>query len=96
MAMDMISGAAAPAMMDAGPPDPGAGGSNADAQAAEILGQMLDLGTQYMSIEPDEEDKAVVAQCLSQLQKIRAKDQQDADKMTQGNVTSRALRAALS
>jgi hypothetical protein len=63
--------------------------------AADILGQMLMLGTQYMQIEPDEEDKQIIATCIAQMQKVRAKDQQDADKVTQGNVTPRALRAAL-
>lgn len=103
MALDMISGGAAPAMMGAGPPDPGVqagqaqapSGGNADSAAADILGQMLDLAMQYMQIEPDEEDKQVIAVCIQNMQKVRAKDQQDADKMTQGNVTPRALRAAL-
>lgn len=77
-----------------GPNGP-SGGQSPDAQAADILGQMLDLATQYMQIEPDEEDKQVIAQCIANMQRIRAKDQQDADKVTQGNVTPRALRAAL-
>jgi hypothetical protein len=114
MAMDMISGAAAPAMTGAGAPDPGyspgpggpgpgvdpgqqqaASGSSADAAAADILGQMLDLAMQYMQIEPDEEDKQIISTCIVNMQKVRAKDQQDADKMTQGQVTPRALRSAL-
>lgn len=106
-ALDMIAGGGPPPGPPGMPPDMGmppdvqAGqaqapsGGNADSAAADLLGQILDLAQQYMSIEPDEEDKAVVAQCISQLQKVRAKDQQDADKMTQGNVTPRALRAAL-
>ena len=119
MAMDMISGAAAPGLAGPGGPDPSAGagapgyglgapslptqpgqdqgasGSSPDAAAADILGQMLDLATQYMQIEPDEEDKQVIAVCIANMQKVRAKDQQDADKLAQGNVTPRALRSAL-
>ncbi|HEY7421468.1 MAG TPA: hypothetical protein VH541_05615 [Gaiellaceae bacterium] len=89
----------------AGPGGPGPGvdpgqqqapsGGDPNSMAADILGQMLDLATQYMQIEPDEEDKQIVATCIAQLQKVRAKDQQDADKLTQGTVTPRALRAAL-
>jgi hypothetical protein len=105
-ALDMIAGGGPPPGMPPdigmpGPPDVQAGqaqapsGANADSAAADLLGQILDLISQYMSIEPDEEDKAIVAQCQAQMQKVRAKDQQDADKMTQGNVTPRALRAAL-
>src|SRR5262245_61440634 len=103
MALDMIAGGAAPGMMGAGPPDPGVdpgqqqapSGGDPNSMAADILGQMLDLGQQYMGIEPDEEDKQIIAQCIAQMQKVRAKDQQDADKVIQGQVTPRALRAAL-
>jgi hypothetical protein len=101
-ALDMIAGGGPPPGPP-GMPDPGVqagqaqapSGANADSAAADLLGQILDLAQQYMQIEPDEEDKAVVAQCITNMQKVRAKDQQDADKMTQGNVTPRALRAAL-
>jgi len=40
---------------------------------------MLDLYQQYMKVEPDEEDKAVAADCFSKIQKLLAKNQAQQD-----------------
>lgn len=53
---------------------------------------MIDLAKRYLEVEPDEEDKATMAQLLSTLQKYLAKDQADADKMLGGSLQPRALR----
>jgi hypothetical protein len=55
-----------------GPPDQGQGQSPADAlDAAETALQA------YMQLEPDHSDRAIAAQCLQQIAKLKAKDQSD-------------------
>lgn len=57
---------------DQGPPDQGG-------DPVDILQKMLDLYQQYMQVEPDEEDKAVAADCGAKIQKLLAKNQAQAD-----------------
>jgi|SRR5215831_248867 len=80
--------AAGPGPQDQGPA-PGAG-----SDSASVLSDALDSLNQYMQIEPDESDKAVIATCIAQIQKIRAKDQSEQDGMLQGKTTPRGLRKA--
>lgn len=85
----------------------GAGGGGADAAQApapapggegqdsiEIVGQMLDLGKQYLDVEPDQEDLLLMQKILTQLQQVLAKDQSDADQAMQGSTNPRAMRKA--
>jgi hypothetical protein len=44
-----------------------------------VLRDLIDGVRQYMLVEPDEEDKAVAAQCLMAFQKLLAKDQKEED-----------------
>lgn len=62
-----------------GPPPPDQGGPPGGGDPVDLLQQMLDLYQQYMKVEPDEEDKAVAADCFSKIQKLLAKNQAQAD-----------------
>lgn len=99
---DPSGGSIPPDVMSAisagGQGDPGAPGADQgdpNASAADLLSQILDLGTQYLQVEPDEQDKATVQGCLATLQKIRAKDQSEADGALQGKTTPRLIRKAM-
>lgn len=61
---------------------------------AALLSDALDTLAQYLKVEPDEADKATVATCIANLQKVRAKDQQEADGALQGKTTPRLMRKA--
>jgi hypothetical protein len=74
------------------------GSSSADSGGSsdpvELLGQIIDGLHQYVQVEPDEEDKAVAMTCLTNLQKLKAKDQSEADGAMQGKVSPRMVRKA--
>lgn len=80
------------AAIQGGAPDAGASPSGGD--PVQLLSDALDTLQQYMQVEPDEEDKAVAAQCITQLQKLKAKDQSEADGAMQGKTTPRMVRKA--
>lgn len=74
--------------------DPSAGDdSSADPVAA--LDDALTALQTYMSVEPDEADKATVATCIASLQKVKAKDQQEADGALTGKTTPRLIRKSM-
>ena len=77
----------------AGPPSDPQGGS--EDQPIAILKQMIDLGNQYLGVEPDEADKATMAKLLATLQQYLAKDQADKDALLGGVSSPRGLRKAL-
>lgn len=75
------------------PPDePDAGGSSGEQKPMAILKQMIDLGNQYIGVEPDAEDKATMAKLLATLHQYLAKDQQDAEAALGGGSATRTLR----
>jgi hypothetical protein len=74
--------------------DAGSDQSQGGGDPVQLLSDALDTLQQYMQVEPDEEDKAVAAQCITQLQKLKAKDQAEADGAMQGKTTPRMVRKA--
>lgn len=104
MAMDLMQGRAAPgpppdlaAMLGGGPQQaPPATGDQGQGDPVAIVSNMLDLASQYLQVEPDEEDKLLMQKVTTQLQQLLAKDQADADGAMQGNLNPRTLRKALS
>jgi hypothetical protein len=55
---------------------------------------MLDLASQYLDVEPDEEDKLQMQKITTLLQQLLAKDQQDTDNAMSGNTSPRTIRKA--
>lgn len=107
MAMDMLSGRAAPpgggapdlaALLGAGgqtgPPAPDQPQQQAQGDPVGIVQQMLGLGKQYLDVEPDHEDLLTMQKVLTSLQQLLTKDQQDADQAMSGSTNPRALRKA--
>lgn len=103
----ILSGGSAAGAGDASsslPPDLAAaiqGGGGADASQSsgggdpvDVLDQMIELAKEYLDVEPDEEDKAVMTTCLQNFQKLKAKDQAEADGAMQGKTTPRMVRKA--
>lgn len=76
----------------------GAGGGE-DSQAHEqnevqLLTRILSDMQNFMKVAADEDDKAVIATCMANIQKLRAKDQQEMDGASQGKTTPRMVRKA--
>lgn len=80
-----------PGMMGPPPAGPPAGPSG---QPVDDLKGLVDLVHQLIGKEPDEEDKAVLAKCLSALQNLLAKDQREQDTAMSGATSPRVLRKA--
>lgn len=57
---------------------PGAAPAKSEKVAVTILKGMIQLGHHYLEVEPDEQDKLMVAKSLVMLRQLVAKDQQDA------------------
>jgi hypothetical protein len=76
------------------PSQDGSGG--AESQPLDYIKQMLDLAKKYLDVEPDEQDKASMADLLLRLQKILAKDQSDADAALSGKVSPGLMRKVTS
>lgn len=74
-----------------GQPDDGSG---APADPVAALDEALQALSAYMDVEPDEADKAIVATCIANLQKVKAKDQQESDGALQGKTSPRLMRKA--
>lgn len=93
----LLGGGASSAPGAAAPPDPSQAapsGGGDESKPIDLLKQMIELGKQYLDVEPDDEDKATMTDVLNRLQQYLAKDQQDQDKLLQGNASPRALRKA--
>lgn len=79
-----------------GPPQPQAqpqdDPSDAERQPIAILKQMIDLGNQFVQIEPDAADKATMAKLLATLHQYLAKEQSDAEAALGGGPATRLLR----
>lgn len=60
----------------------------------QLLTKIIDDIQTFLKVAADEDDKAVLATCLAQIQKLRAKDQAEMDGASQGKVTPRAVRKA--
>lgn len=58
----------------------------------ELLSKIIDDIHAFLKVAADEDDKATVAACLAQLQKLRAKDQAEMDGASQGKLTPRMVR----
>lgn len=72
---------------------PADSGSGKDPQAAvQYVSDAIDTLKKYIDVEPDEEDIQVAMTCLQNLQKLKAKDQQEADGAMQGKATPRLMR----
>lgn len=83
------------------PPDLAAaiGGGGEDSPAHEqsevqLLTKILTDMQNFMRVAADEDDKAVIATCMANIQKLRAKDQQEMDGASQGKVSPRMVRKA--
>lgn len=61
----------------------------------EILKEMLDLAHVYRQVEPDEEDRLVMEEVTSIVQKLLANLQREQDGLMQGKVTPKSLRRAM-
>lgn len=77
----------------------GAGGGGEDSSSHEqdevqLLTKILDDIHTFMKVAADEDDKAVMATCLANIQKLRAKDQQEMDGAMQGKTSPRMVRKA--
>lgn len=59
----------------------------------EILQSMVDAAQQYIGVEPDHEDKAVMTKILALVQGLFAKDQKDRDQ-AMGGGNMRLIRKA--
>ena len=81
--------------------DPMMGGFPAepDAPAADgpqLLRDAIDVIREYLSVEQDDEDKAVAEQVTTLIQKLLAKQQKEQDGLLQGKMSPGAVRRALS
>lgn len=99
--LSSILGQAAPAGGHGLPPDLAAAISGsapdsgqAEKNAVQLLDEIIKGLNQYLQVEPDEEDKVVATTCLTNLQKLKAKDQSEADKAMQGSTSPRMVRKA--
>lgn len=72
-----------------GAPDDAAGGEQNE---VELLSKIVDDIHTFLKVAADEDDKAVLAACLAQIQKLRAKDQAEIDGASQGKLTPRMVR----
>lgn len=68
------------------------GGGEDEREPIAILQQMIQLGTKYIQVEPDAEDKATMAKLLATLHQYLAKEQQDAEAALGGGAPTRLLR----
>jgi hypothetical protein len=89
--------AAHAAAAQGGPPPgvlgPGEAGPEDDEhEPIRILNQVLQLLHRYLTVEPDQEDKAAVAKLLALTQGLLAKDQKDAEAALGGGPATRVLR----
>lgn len=82
------------AIQSQGGQDASAGDDSSNDPVAALDDALTALQT-YMGVEPDEADKAIVATCIASLQKVKAKDQQEADGALQGKTTPRLIRKAM-
>lgn len=60
----------------------------------DLLRQMIQDAQAFIAVAPHEQDKAVVAQCLAQYQKLLAQDEQEQQAAMQGKVSARQLHRA--
>jgi hypothetical protein len=77
----------------------GGGGDPAEAEPApsdppDILRQMLELASDYRSVEEDDEDLLSIEKVTTLIQQLLAKQQKEADGMLQGKASPRAMRRA--
>lgn len=79
-----------PAPQPQGQPQPEA--SDDERQPIAILKQMIDLGNQFVQVEPDAADKATMAKLLATLHQYLAKEQSDAEAALGGGPATRLLR----
>ena len=82
-----------PSQDPANVPPQGGGG---ESQPLDYVKQMLDLAKKYLDVEPDEADKAAMADLLLRLQKVLAKDQSDGDAALSGKVSPALMRKVTS
>lgn len=69
-------------------PDPGEN----EREPIQILQQMIQLGSRYIQVEPDAEDKATMAKLLATLHQYLAQEQKDAEGALGGGAPTRLLR----
>lgn len=60
----------------------------------DLLRQMIQDAQAFIAVAPHEQDKAVVAQCLAQYQKLLATDEAEQQAAMQGKVSPRQLHRA--
>lgn len=73
-------------------PQPEQGGDSGQREGLQILQRMIQLGQQFIQVEPDAEDKATMAKLLATLHQYLAKEQQDAEAALGGGSATRVLR----
>lgn len=70
---------------------PQSGGGD-ERQAIQLLKQMIQLGNQYIQVEPDAADKATMAKVLGTLHQYLAAEQKDAETALGGGPATRVMR----
>lgn len=60
----------------------------------QLLTKILTDMQTFMKVAADEDDKATIATCMANIQKLRAKDQQEADGALSGKTSPRLIRKA--
>lgn len=90
--MSLLQGGAQAGPPPGHPPSITIGGGGSEEKPIEILTRMIDDAKAYMSVEPDEEDKATMAQLLAKLQGYLAKDQKDREAALGNPSVTRQLR----
>jgi hypothetical protein len=63
---------------DAGPADDSAGGSEQFSSSLDALNAAEDALHAFIQLDPDDGDRAIAAQCLQSVLKLKAANQQDA------------------
>lgn len=58
----------------------------------QLLTKILDDMTTFLKVAADEDDKATIAACIANIQKLRAKDQAESDSAMKGQASPRLAR----
>lgn len=72
-----LGGGAPPGPPPGPPPDGSAGGSEQYTNSLDALNAADDALHAFIQLDPDDADRAVAAQCLQQILKLKAANQQD-------------------
>lgn len=82
------------AAMHGGAPAPAEDDPAHEQNEVQLLTKILSDMQNFLRVAADEDDKAVIATCIANVQKLRAKDQAETDGASQGKTTPRMVRKA--